>query len=117
MNHRCIILGLAAALVFGRARQLHAQVPADTAASQPRHPVDSLTAAIRVLEARIDSLARVPLSTPPTPQPRASGAYMNLSFVGLTDAGWSTAARYRCGRTDVASIGVRSTLEHRSPHA
>ena len=97
MNHRCIILGLAAALVLGRARQLHAQVPADTAASQPRHPVDSLTAAIRVLEARIDSLARVPLSTPPTPQPRASGAYLNLSFVGLTDAGWSTAS-------DVASL-------------
>ena len=97
MNHRCIILGLAAALVLGRARQLHAQVPADTAASQPRHPVDSLTAAIRVLEARIDSLARVPLSNPPTPQPRASGAYLNLSFVGLTDAGWSTAS-------DVASL-------------
>ena len=97
MNHRCIILGLAAALVLGRARQLHAQVPADTAASQPRHPVDSLAAAIRVLEARIDSLARVPLSTPPTPQPRASGAYLNLSFVGLTDAGWSTAS-------DVASL-------------
>ena len=97
MNHRCIILGLAAALVLGRAPQLHAQVPADTAASQPRHPVDSLTAAIRVLEARIDSLARVPLSTPPTPQPRASGAYLNLSFVGLTDAGWSTTS-------DVASL-------------
>ena len=97
MNHRCIILGLAAALVFGRARQLHAQVPVDTAASQPRHPVDSLTAAIRVLEARIDSLARVPLSTPPTPQPRASGAYLNLSFVGLTDVGWSSTS-------DVASL-------------
>ena len=97
MNHRCIILGLAAALVLGRAHQLHAQVPADTAASQPRHPEDSLAAAIRVLEARIDSLARVPLSTPPTPQPRASGAYLNLSFVGLTDAGWSTTS-------DVASL-------------
>ena len=50
-----------------------------------------------MLEARIDSLARVPLSTPPTPQPRASGAYLNLSFVGLTDAGWSTTS-------DVASL-------------
>jgi len=97
MNHRCIILGLAAALVLGRARQLHAQVPADTAASQPRQPVDSLAAVIRLLEARIDSLARVPLSTPPTPRPRATGAYLNLSFVGLTDAGWSTTS-------DVASL-------------
>ena len=75
-------------------QRLQAQTPADRAAQRQQRTADSLAAAIRALEARMDSLARGPLGMPqaaaPAPQARAAGAYMNVSFVGLSDFGWST---------------------------
>jgi hypothetical protein len=58
--------------------------------------LDSLSAAIRVLQVRVDSLTRLAPSPEvqaiqPVQQARTAGAYMNVSFVGLTDFGWSSA--------------------------
>jgi len=50
--------------------------------------LDSLSSALAAVRARVDSLAAAP--PPPVVPARASGSYMNLSFVGLTDFGWST---------------------------
>ncbi|MDB4905740.1 MAG: hypothetical protein JWO05_524 [Gemmatimonadetes bacterium] len=61
-------------------------------AQQPA--LDSLAAAVRALQAQVDSLSREPssaASSAAAAPARTSGAYMNTSFVGLTDAGWSTA--------------------------
>ena len=53
--------------------------------------LDSLAQAVRDIQSRFDSLQRV-VATPPPPAPAAaSGAYMNVSFVGLTSAGTTTA--------------------------
>src|ERR1700675_3206360 len=47
-----------------------------------RRQMDSLPAEVR---------AQQPASAaPPVQQARAAGTYMNVSFVGLTDFGWST---------------------------
>lgn len=75
--------------------RVNAQQPADSAARRQQRTADSLATALRALEARLDSLSRGPVSAPeppaqPAPQARAAGAYMNVSFVGLTDFGWST---------------------------
>jgi len=56
---------------------------------------DSLAAVIRVLEARIDSLARAggmaaPAVQAPAQPGRTAGAYMNIGFDGLADFGWSS---------------------------
>lgn len=74
----------AAALLVGGV--LHAQQVTDTTARNSRQAVDSLTAAVNALRARLEAVEKAP-----PPAPRAAGAYMNVSFVGLTSAGWSTA--------------------------
>lgn len=78
----------AQALAAPLAAPLHAQ-QADTTAQAQRRALDSLSAIVRAMQSQLDSTPRqVPASAP---QARAGGAYMNTSFVGLTDAGWSTA--------------------------
>lgn len=61
------------------------QIPDSTARKQQR-TLDSLTAALTAVQSRLDSVA----APPPMPPMRASGAYMNVSFVGLTGFAWST---------------------------
>jgi len=72
---------------------------ADSAAAQrQQRTLDSLTAVIRTVQARMDSLGRAGGEQPAAPLPgqqssspgRTSGAYMNIGFVSLTDLGWST---------------------------
>ena len=62
------------------------QMPDSTARKQQR-TLDSLAAALIAVQSRLDSIAAAP---PPVPQAGASGSYMNVSFVGLTDFAWST---------------------------
>ena len=62
------------------------QIPDSTARKQQR-TLDSLAAALTAVQARLDSIAAAP---PPVAPARATGSYMNVSFVGLTDFGWST---------------------------
>lgn len=73
---------------------LSAQTP-DTTARRQQRTLDSLSAAMGAMQARLDSLAAgVPGAAQAAPQlsvpARTSGAYMNIGFVALTDAGWST---------------------------
>ena len=65
------------------------QLPDSTARRQQR-TLDSLSATLAAVQARVDSLAAKPPAPPMAPM-RASGAYMNISFVGLTGFDWSTA--------------------------
>lgn len=84
-------LGLAAAIAaaMGASGQpLAAQQKPDSTASRQQATIDSLAAAMRTLQSRVDSLERAP--TPAPPPARASGAYMNVSFAGLTDFAWSS---------------------------
>jgi hypothetical protein len=77
-----------------------AQTPADTAARRQQRTLDSLTAVIRSLQARMDSIASAragePMAPPSAEQPqqsqpvRTAGAYMNIGFDGLGDAGWAS---------------------------
>jgi len=62
------------------------QIPDSTAGKQQR-TLDSLAAALTAVQSRLDSIAAAP---PPAAPARATGSYMNVSFVGLTDFGWST---------------------------
>ena len=52
--------------------------------------LDSLTAVIRSVQARIDSLERSGGAPQQAHPARTSGAYMNIGFDLLADAGWST---------------------------
>src|SRR5262245_5161103 len=53
--------------------------------------IDSISAALAAVQARLDSLAAIPATPPTAAAPaRASGAYMNIGFDGLVDAGWSS---------------------------
>jgi hypothetical protein len=74
---------LVAAVAFV-GHSLHAQQSAQ------QRSIDSLAAAVRQLQARLDSASRATgvALAPAAPRP---GAYMNVSFVGLVDMGWSTA--------------------------
>ena len=72
------------------ARTASAQQTTDSSGRRQQRTLDSLTAAVRVMQARMDSLERTPAAAPSVAPARAAGAYMNMSFVGLTDAGWST---------------------------
>jgi hypothetical protein len=66
-------------------------VPMDAQqAGQQQRSIDSLAAAVRQLQARLDSASRATGSAP-APLNQRPGAFMNVSFVGLTDLGWSTA--------------------------
>src|SRR5262245_44397340 len=77
---------VAAAMVWSSS--LQAQTSDSTARRQQR-AIDSLAAALRAVQARLDSASSAPAATASQP-PRAPGAYMNVSFVGLTDLGWSS---------------------------
>ncbi|HUP89130.1 MAG TPA: hypothetical protein VM100_07270 [Longimicrobiales bacterium] len=77
-------------LICGTAAASKAQQSSDTlVAARQQRALDSLSTAISELRAQIDTMARAPVQAP------ASGAYMNVSFVGLTDAGWSTEPNVR----------------------
>ncbi len=71
--------------------------PAAAVAQQVPPTTDSLARAVAALQRRVDSLAgELAAAHQPAPpaqpvqQGRASGTYMNVSFVGLTDFGWSS---------------------------
>lgn len=72
--------------------------PSGTTAQRQQRMLDSLTAVIRTMQARMDSLdnagggpAAAPLTAQqPISQARTGGSYMNIGFVSLTDLGWST---------------------------
>jgi hypothetical protein len=80
-----IVATSGAALALGGAPLRAQQSPDSTARAQQR-TLDSLTASMRALQARLDSAERLPAPAPA----RTSGAYMNVSFVGLTDFIWSS---------------------------
>ncbi len=70
------------------------QLP-DSSARRTQRALDSLATALRELQARMDSLKSA-LSVPaPAPQAPASGSYMNVSFDGLGDVGWSSVRNVR----------------------
>lgn len=83
---------------------ISAQQRSDTTAARQQRSLDSLAALVRSLQERMDSLASAggpgrSVADSATPVPAAaaqaagaprSGAYMNIGFVALTDAGWST---------------------------
>src|SRR5262245_5347480 len=100
---RTALLSAAASLV---SLQASAQVSRDTSQVRQQRTLDSLINVIRTMEARIDTLASAPPPSPvaapsaaPGTQGRQAGAYMNVGFVALTDAGWST-------EQDVTSLQV-----------
>ena len=74
------------------------QVP-DSAARRTQRTLDSLVTAMHELQARMDSLTRAGVQAAPPPtvasQARASGSYMNMSFDGLGDMGWSSLRNVR----------------------
>lgn len=85
-----------AAVVLWSARAL-AQQPSDTAAARLQRSVDSLAALVQAMQARMDSIPGVGPgrtvaadSTAAAPAAAQRGPYMNIGFVALTDAGWST---------------------------
>jgi hypothetical protein len=67
---------------------------AQQAADRQQRQIDSLVTALSALQLRLDSIARQSLTlqqaAPAAPVARTAGAYMNVSFVGLTDFGWSS---------------------------
>ena len=70
---------------------IEAQQSADSTARRQQRALDSLAAALHKLQARMDSLEQARVAAPAAAAPvRTSGAYMNVSFVGLTDFGWSS---------------------------
>ncbi len=79
------------------ARTAAAQQPPDSTARRTQRALDSLAAAVVELQARVDSLTRgrIGTATPAASPNVASGSYMNLSFDGLGDIGWSTARNIR----------------------
>lgn len=87
-NHLVATIVAAAVLT---STSVGAQQASDTTARRQQRALDSLATALRTLQARMDSLehARASASTAAAPV-RTSGAYMNVSFVGLTDFGWSS---------------------------
>jgi hypothetical protein len=71
-----------------------AALPRSLAAQQPspaglQRQLDSLAALVGQLQQQV-ALTAEQAASPPAVQARAGGAFMNVSFVGLTDLGWST---------------------------
>jgi len=81
-----VVGGLCLSAQYARAQQA-----ADSITRRQQRAIDSLSAAMRAMQSQLDSLARAPSASAAAPaaQPRTTGAYMNVSFVGLTDFGWS----------------------------
>jgi hypothetical protein len=63
---------------------------ADSIIRRQQRSIDSLAAVVREALARLDSVSEMAASVPAAAPARASGAYMNIGFDGLADAGWST---------------------------
>ena len=88
------------AVVFGAATllfhsELGAQQTPDTTARRQQRTLDSLIAVIGALQSRVDTLASAGAeaaanASQQVAPARTSGAYMNVGFVSLTDAGWSS---------------------------
>lgn len=76
----------AVAILCATASSARAQ-QSDTTIRRQQRTIDSLAAAVREAVARLDSAAA---STPAQAPARAAGAYMNIGFSGLLDAGWSS---------------------------
>lgn len=96
------IATLAAAAMLCSSR-VEAQQTSDTTARRNEGMLDSLTSSVRVLRARVDSLAgageesaaasrTAEKPSSPAPAARAGGSYMNISYDGLMDFGWSSEA-------------------------
>ena len=78
-------------------RPLAAQQTADSTARRQQRMLDSITATLRSVQDRLDSLERAtaaaanvpaaPSSAGPT---RSTGAFMNIGFDALSDFGWAT---------------------------
>jgi hypothetical protein len=64
-----------------------AQQSPDSTARRQQRMLDSLAAALTAVQGKLDSISSAP---PPAAPARTSGAYMNVSFVGLTDFAWSS---------------------------
>ena len=89
----CVATLIATVLLSGL--PLGAQQPADSVARRQQRALDSLAAVVGAMQARLDSIARASvaphdMAAQSAPAGRTSGAYMNVSFVGLTDFGWSS---------------------------
>jgi hypothetical protein len=69
---------------------LSAQQASDSTARAQRRALDSLAAVVRALQAQVDSTTRSTAAAQSSQPGRAPGVYMNTSFVGLADFGWST---------------------------
>ncbi len=85
-SHARLSLPLVAVLMLG-ALPVSAQQVADSVARRQQRMIDSLAVALQALQQQLDSASRAPAAGA---QARAPGVYMNVSFVGLTDFGWST---------------------------
>lgn len=86
---RTIATFVAVAAVCLTTRQLGAQ--ADSAVRRQQRSLDSLTAIVREMRTRLDSLARASAeSQAPAAPVRSGGSYMNIGFDGLVDGGWSS---------------------------
>ncbi|HEY7395772.1 MAG TPA: hypothetical protein VH559_13050 [Gemmatimonadaceae bacterium] len=81
-------------LMSARVISADAQGTPDSVVRRQQRTIDSISAALRAVQARVDSLSTVPPTEPaaaaPAPAARAAGAYMNIGFDGLVDAGWSS---------------------------
>jgi len=87
MKKSCLVATTVATIVLSSV-PLGAQQSPDSIARTQQRALDSLAASVRAMQARLDSVERAPA---PAPAPaRTSGAYMNVSFVGLTDFAWSS---------------------------
>lgn len=62
----------------------------DSVALRQQRTLDSLATVIRSLQARLDSAPANVLAPSQVAAPPRTGAYMNIGFVALTDAGWSS---------------------------
>ena len=85
---RSIVTAIIAVGMCFVANTLTAQT--DSTARRQQKTLDSLTNVIRSMQGQLDTVSRAAGAPAPVQQARTSGAYMNVSFVGLTDAGWST---------------------------
>ena len=88
---------LAATLVAALAvcsSEAQAQQRSDSTARRQQVVLDSLTASLRALQNRMDSLealrGEAAATTQPPAAPVRAGSYMNMGFDGLSDFGWST---------------------------
>ncbi len=72
---------------------LGAQQTSDSTARRQQRALDSITASLKALQARMDSLEQASAAAPapaPAAAPRSGAAYMNIGFDALTDFGWSS---------------------------